>query len=100
MKKSVIFATLMLSGSLLSACASGVQKITSSPSGALVQMAGFGECETPCTVKIDGPRDITVAKAGYNPKRLRIQPGGDINVDLDLAAPTEDVDAVTLPDLD
>jgi hypothetical protein len=75
--------------------------IKSTPSGALVQIAGYGDCETPCTIKLDGRRDVTVAKAGYKAQRFGVSPGGgDVNVILELAAPTEEVATETLPELD
>ena len=92
-------AGLALTGCL--ATGGEVRTITSQPDGALVRIDGFGECETPCTVKLDGRREVTVAKAGYKAQRFGITPGNrDIHVILDLAAPTQDVDAETLPSLD
>ncbi len=77
------------------------REIRSTPSGALVTLPGFGECETPCTIKLDRTRRITIAKAGYKPRLVDIEPGGGpVTIPLDLAAPTEDVDSQTLPDLD
>jgi len=87
----VIFASLMLA---LPACAtfSDVNTIESEPSGALVQIPGHGECETPCTV---------VAKAGFTPQHFRMTPGGgDLNIVLELAAPTQEVDTEQLPEID
>ena len=99
MQKMIWLASAMMG---LSACASSdVLTVYSDPSGALVRISGFGECETPCDIKIATTTDITVAKAGYLPKRLRINPGdGDVKVKLELAAPTEDVDVETLPSID
>ncbi len=98
---------LMLTGCLalgLSGCfATGgeVRTITSEPDGALVRIDGFGECETPCTIKLDGRREVTVAKAGYKAQRFGITAGNrNVHVILQLAAPTQDVDAETLPSLD
>lgn len=74
--------------------------VSSEPPGALVRVEGFGECVTPCTIEIDAPRNITVAKAGYNPQRLVLQPGKKkVNVVLELSAPTTGVDETELPDL-
>ncbi|GAB4522956.1 MAG: hypothetical protein Kow00133_10760 [Amphiplicatus sp.] len=95
---------IVLSAAALSAgaCATtpGVVEIVSEPPGALVTVEGYGECQTPCTIGLDGPRDVTVAKAGFLPKRFAVAPGaGRVKVALDLAAPTEKVDEEALPDL-
>ncbi len=99
MRKTIWVAITMTA---VSACASSdVLTIDSAPPGALVRIVGFGECETPCDIKIVTATDVTVAKAGYLPKRLRINPGdSDVMVALELAAPTEDVDVETLPSID
>ena len=74
--------------------------VSTTPPGALVQVAGFGECEAPCTVEIDRPREVLIAKAGYNPQRLTLQPGKrQVDVVLELSAPTTGVDAEELPEL-
>ncbi len=78
-----------------------VRTVTSEPAGALVSIAGYGECETPCTVKLNEMRELTVAKAGYKAQRFRVAPGNkDVHVILQLAAPTKDVDATQLPELE
>lgn len=74
--------------------------VSTEPAGAVVQVEGFGECETPCTIEIDKPRNIIIAKAGYNPQRLVLQPGQrKLNVALELSAPTTEVDEAELPEL-
>lgn len=74
--------------------------ITSDPSGALVRVEGFGECETPCRVEINQPQMVTIAKAGFLAQRFQIVPGKKtVAVQLQLAAPTKGVDANTLPEL-
>ena len=78
----------------------GPTKIVSIPPGATVKVEEFGECLTPCKVKIDEPRMITVAKAGYIAQRFRISPDTPtVKVRLELAAPTENVEETTLPEL-
>jgi PEGA domain-containing protein len=78
----------------------GMRSFTSTPSGATVTIDGYGACETPCTVKLDGYRKVTVAKAGYKAQRFGVKPGGaPVNVILELAAPAGVVDSETLPDL-
>lgn len=74
--------------------------IISEPGDALVTVDGFGECQTPCTVEIDKPRTVTVAKAGYDQQKLTLQPGKrQIIVRLALSAPTTGVDETQLPEL-
>lgn len=95
---AVLCAPLLASGCL--ATGGAARTITSTPSGATVTIDGYGECETPCTVKLDTYRRITVAKAGYKAQRFGIEPGRQpVVVILELAAPAGDVDAETLPDL-
>ena len=66
-----------------------------------MRIAEFGECETPCTVKLDELREMTVAKAGYKAQRFYVAPGSkEVHVILQLAAPTKDVDTTALPSLD
>ena len=92
-------AGLFVSGCL--ATSGDVRKITSDPPGALVTVQGYGECETPCKVRLDDHRNVTVAKAGYKAKRFVMGPSGPpLKVRLELAAASDDVDAETLPDLD
>ncbi len=91
------------------ACASGCQTfgggqtltlVTTEPEGALVQVEGFGECEAPCTIELDAPRNITVAKAGFTPQRMQLLPGKKtLNIVLELSAPTTVVDEEKLPEL-
>ena len=96
-------AIAILLFSLLGGClhtSSGMRIINSEPPGATVIIEGFGECETPCSVKLDGYRSVLVAKAGYKPQKFGIVPKGPpVEVILELAAPTDDVDQETLPDL-
>ena len=99
MRVLLIFA----SAALLSGCLTlgGGREVRSAPSGALVTIAGFGECTTPCKLKLDKKRRIQIAKAGYVTRYVDVEPdGAAITIPLDLAAPTEDVDTTTLPDLD
>lgn len=74
--------------------------VSTTPPGALVRIPGFGECETPCTIEIDQPREILIAKAGFDPKRVTLTPGKKrVDIVLDLSAPTTGVDETALPDL-
>ena len=94
----IALCPLILSGCLTTA--SNMRTINSDPTGATVRIEGFGECETPCEIKLDAQRSVIVAKAGYLPQKFWISPDGPaVDVILELAAPTDDVDAEALPDL-
>jgi PEGA domain-containing protein len=96
---SIAVAAFLLSGCLLSS--GNVSRINTLPSGALVTVEGLGECETPCTIELKQRRRITIAKAGYKSLRIDLEPdGNDVSIELELAAPTQDIDAIALPDLD
>lgn len=103
MKRIAILAVLALTGACKTFDLGSGQSITSivsEPTGAYVNVEGFGECETPCRVALDGPRMVTVAKAGFKPQRFQITPQSRrIKVVLELVAPTGDVEAKELPDL-
>ena len=63
---------------LLEACettkGASIALVETDPPGALVQVEGFGECTAPCTIELDAPRSLTIAKAGYDAQRLRQEP--------------------------
>jgi len=88
---------------LISACVTtqgNVTSLTSEPSGASVAVEGYEDCETPCTIQLSAPLNVTVAKAGYKPQRMVLQPGRKkVHVRLELAAPTSGVEATSLPEL-
>ncbi|OFW99036.1 MAG: hypothetical protein A3E78_00565 [Alphaproteobacteria bacterium RIFCSPHIGHO2_12_FULL_63_12] len=74
--------------------------VTTTPAGARVTVEGFGECETPCTIEIDKPRNITIAKAGFDTQKFVLLPGRKkLDVVLKLSAPTTGVDSGELPEL-
>lgn len=74
--------------------------VTTTPAGARVTVEGFGACETPCTIEIDKPRNITIAKAGFDTQKFVLLPGHKkLDVTLNLSAPTTGVDAEELPEL-
>ena len=78
----------------------GSTKFVTKPPGALVRVEGGGECETPCTVKFDRPREVTIAKVGYQAQRLRVGPDrSKVNVELELVAPTGEVEETRMPEL-
>ena len=100
MRKAVLAAAaaFLLGGCLTT---SSVREIRTTPPGATVTIPGFGECSTPCTVQFSQPRQVTIAKAGYKKQIITVGPrGGRILVPLELVAPSVDVDATSLPDLD
>ncbi len=95
-------AALALTGCQTLAGGSGttLTMISTTPAGALVTVEGFGTCETPCTVEIDKPRNIIIAKAGYDTQRLVLLTGRrKLDVVLKLSAPTTGVDETELPEL-
>lgn len=70
------------------------------PPDATATVEGFGACQTPCTVEIDQPRWVNFAKAGYLAQRLQITTDKKkVNVVMELAAPTTDVDTTVLPEI-
>lgn len=85
------------------ACATtgpAIALVETDPPGALVQVEGFGECEAPCTIELDAPRNLTIAKAGYDAQRLTLEPGKKrLQIKLKLSAPTTDVEEEELPEL-
>lgn len=92
---------LSLPGCLTLMGGGGGIEVQTVPTGALVTVEGVGECESPCSIKLAQPRRVTIAKAGYNPVHLRVTPEtDDFTIEMTLAAPTEEVDTTTLPDLD
>lgn len=100
MLRIMIIATAALS---LGGCLTmgGVREIRSNPTGAYLSIEGFGSCETPCTVKLDGPRQARLARIGYVTQDIIIEPGiRPLTVTMVLAAASEDVDALALPDLE
>ncbi|MDZ7627527.1 MAG: PEGA domain-containing protein [Parvularculaceae bacterium] len=91
-------------GIALTACATTdgpkITLVETDPAGAIVQVDGFGECEAPCRIELDKPRNLTIAKAGYDAERLTLSPGTKIlRVKLRLSAPTTGVEEEPLPAL-
>ncbi len=79
---------------------SSIVTVNTSPPGALLTIDGAGECETPCTIKLDGPRQAKIAKAGFVAVTTTLAPGRkSVTIPLELAAASEDVDTLVLPDL-
>ena len=94
----IAVTALALSGCLTTG---GVREVRTDPAGAFLMIEGFGTCETPCTVKVDRPRQARVSRTGYVTQDITIKPGrGPVTVTLELAAASQDVDAVSLPELD
>lgn len=100
MRQSIIFLCLSLlpTGCLTSGA---TRTIIVDPPDATITVDGFGECASPCTVKLDQRRTIRIARIGYLPQKFDIAPGNDpVFVTLELAAPSQDVDETELPQLD
>ena len=75
--------------------------VNTDPQGALVTIDSVGECETPCSVRLDGPKTARIAKAGFVAKTFVLSPSGrEVTIPLELAAASEGVDTTALPDLD
>lgn len=91
-------STLLMSGCFLS---DNILEIRSAPAGAFVFIDGYGTCETPCTVKLDEPRTARISRTGFVTQEMTLEPGEDkVDIMLELAAASETVDAIALPDLD
>ena len=91
-------AALSLAGCLTTG---GVREVRTNPPGAFLLIEGFGTCETPCTVKLDGPRNARISKTGYVTQDVVIDRGVlPMTVTLELAAASETVDTLALPELD
>lgn len=100
MMRRLAMAVAVLSAAGCATSGVRITEVSTTPPGALVRVEGFGECESPCRISIDRPRQLTIAKAGFKAERLEIRPGQKrVEVALQLAAPTEDVDQSILPDL-
>lgn len=93
-------ALALLSGCQTLGGGAQIVSLQTDPPGALVVIDGAGQCETPCTVKLDGPKKARIAKAGFVTQYLTLSPGKrEIVVPLELAAASEDVDETELPEL-
>ncbi len=94
-------AAFSLAGCMTTGGGGVIREIQTEPGGAVITIDGYGECQSPCTIKLDGPRRIRIAKAGFISQNLVVQPEkGPLVVELEIAAPAGDVDTQTLPDLD
>lgn len=95
---SFVLACLSLSGCLTTG---GLREVRTNPAGAYLMIEGFGTCETPCTIKLDEPKVARISRTGYVTQDIIIEPGlRPLTVTMELAAASEDVDAVVLPDLE
>ncbi|MEL6379524.1 MAG: hypothetical protein AAGK25_00295 [Pseudomonadota bacterium] len=95
---------------VLSACANGgaisdTRLVVSDPDNAYVSIRDSRErelfnCQTPCQIKVADSLLVIVSKEGYTAQRFYVAPGrGVIRVKLNLAAASEAVDSVSLPEL-
>ncbi len=93
-------AALQLAGCVGASGGLRLTTVESIPPDARVVVIGYGECVTPCVIEHDAPRAIVIAKAGFVKQELVIEPGDKtVTVELELAAPSADIDAAPLPDL-
>lgn len=96
-----LFIAAALGGCQTFGGAGNLLSLQTDPPGALVVIEGAGQCETPCTIKLDGPQKARIAKAGFVTQYLTLSPGKkEIIVPLELAAASDDVDTTELPELD
>lgn len=92
---------MMLGGCLSTGDGARTVDVLTDPPGAQLTIEGVGACETPCTVKLDRPRQARIAKAGFVSTTVTLTPDRRaLTIPLELAAASDDVDAVALPDLD
>ncbi|WP_428409374.1 PEGA domain-containing protein [Hyphococcus sp.] len=92
---------LLLSGCVTMGGGSSMLLVQTDPAGALLTIDGVGECETPCRIRLDGPKKAKIAKAGFVAKDYMLSPGkSEVTIPLELAAASDDVDATALPDIE
>ncbi|HBS32043.1 MAG TPA: hypothetical protein DEA40_09925 [Parvularcula sp.] len=100
MRAKAVAALALLVAACETTKGAAITRVETDPPGALVQVEGFGECTAPCTIELDAPRKLTIAKAGYDAQRLTLSPGTKkLQVKLTLSAPTTGVEEETLPEL-
>jgi hypothetical protein len=96
----IVFAAVLALAACSTTKRATIMLVETEPTGALVRVEGFGECESPCRIELDAPRNLTIAKAGYDAERIVIEPGRKkVTVTLKLSAPTTTVDEEALPEL-
>jgi len=77
-----------------------IVKIVTDPPAALVTVEQYGECISPCTIGLDGPRTVKITKDGYIEQIITVKPhSGTLKLKLELAAASTDVDTGSLPDI-
>jgi hypothetical protein len=102
LRNVLVLAAFTLTGGCLTfgGGKSRMVELVTEPAGALARVEGFGECETPCTIELDAPRMVTLAKAGYTAKRFQLTTEKKkVEVVMELAAPTTEVDTTVLPEI-
>jgi hypothetical protein len=96
----MLLATLALAAAGCAATGAKRTEVVTKPAGAVVRVEGFGECLSPCVIELDAARNVTIAKAGYKAQNIVIRPDGRrVVVELELAAPTTDVEESEIPEL-
>ncbi len=98
----VLAGPILLAGCATVGTPSRIVTVETTPTDALIRVEGFGECASPCAIEIDAPRRLSIAKAGFKPVTVDLSPTNrarTISVPLELAAPTEAVEAGSLGNL-
>jgi hypothetical protein len=97
-----IVAVIFLGGCQTIGGSGDILNLQTDPPGALVTIDGAGECETPCSIKLNGPQNARIAKAGFVTQYVVLNPSSkkQVVVPLELAAASESVDETALPELD
>lgn len=97
-----VVAAVFLNGCQTFGGPGDILNLQTDPPGALVTIDGAGECETPCSIKLDGPQNARIAKAGFVTQYVTLNPSSQkqVVVPLELAAASEEVDEAELPELD
>ena len=98
--RPLLLPLLLLVAACQSAPSTSIVRVETTPAGAVLSIAGFGECETPCTIAVDREREAQIAKAGFKPQTVVLKPGAKtLAVALELAAPTTAVDETGMPEI-
>lgn len=75
--------------------------VETDPPGAILTFPDGTTCETPCPVNVTEEMTMEVAKAGYKAQAYRLYGNSQerLVIELELVAPTTDVEETALPDL-
>ncbi|MCI5046207.1 MAG: hypothetical protein MRY59_01800 [Aquisalinus sp.] len=100
MFKRIILASLLFMAGCETATVDYLT-ISSAPAEALLKFGDGTTCTTPCPLYVTENLTMTIAKAGYIAQEWTLIEGqtGYLQINLELAAPTEEVEETALPDL-